>query len=87
MTNTHQRATKLIKDMNQLFTDLHDEGNTGIPSAIIQEIQAHYDHLIKDRKAKQIQKITDNEETTQKIMDELFGSYGIYEPLKEKENH
>lgn len=86
MITTHERTKKAIKEMKQIFTELHDENNTGIPSTIMQELQAHYDLLIKDGKAQRIQKITNDETTTQKIMDELFGSYGKYEPLKRKVN-
>ena len=76
------KTDKIINDMKKVFTELHEEENTGIPSAIIRELQEHYDLLVKDGYEKRIQKITNDEVMTQEIMDDLFVSYGVYTPLK-----
>lgn len=78
--------TNLRKEYKKVFNELHDTNNNGIISAIVQEIQTYAGCLYNDQRANQIQKITNDEKQTQKIMDELFGSYGKYLPTRKVTN-
>lgn len=83
--NTLENASKMENELLRLIDNLYKEGQLGLAGAIIQSAQQRIEILSTHQKEKAIQEITNDTTTTQKIMNELFGSYGKYTPLIESE--